>query len=332
LIPSPIVHIGFHKTATTWFQSAIFPQLTSHRFIDRELVRRLFMNGDAFDFDPPAARRALGLDEPGPPPLLSEEDLSGILHIGLSSSYIAKEMAHRIHAAMPEARILIFIRSQFTAVLSWYGQYLREGGTVSLPRYLFPDEFVHSGKTTSFKTARFDFAQLDYRVLIEEYDRLFGQDHVHVFTYEKFVSDRAGTFETMRRVLDMDFEASVDDHAGPNETYRRGLWPVARFVNLFTSRAVPNKHVLLHVPHWYVARRHILDALNRAPLFGRKPSYTKDMDQNLLGRIADRFCESNGWLAARLDLDLGSLGYPVTSRTDGAIRPVRSPLLGWTRR
>ena len=37
--PRPIVHIGHHKTGTTWFQKKFYPRVSGYRFIPRELVR-----------------------------------------------------------------------------------------------------------------------------------------------------------------------------------------------------------------------------------------------------------------------------------------------------
>jgi hypothetical protein len=332
LMPSPIVHIGFHKTATSWFQTAIFPQLTSHRYINRDLVKQLFMGGDAFGFDAADTRVALGLDGKGPPPLISEEDFSGILHIGLSSSYIAKEIARRVHATMPESKILILIRSQTSAAYSWYSQYLREGGTASLQRYLFPDSYLYTGKSSSFKTARFDFSQLEYKGLIEEYDRLFGPDNVYVFAYEDFVRDQQDTLDAIKRQLDMELSGCGSSPGGVNASYRRGLLRVARILNLFTGRAVPNKKTIVHVPHWYVARRMILDTLNRLPLFGARATSESSIDRYTRERIAERFWRSNCWLAGRLNRDLGALGYPVAPPANDSLPPVRNSLLRWTRR
>src|SRR5689334_3250233 len=115
----PLVHIGYHKTGTSWFQKRVYPRLTSHTVVDQRAIRETLMGRDAFDFDPAAARAALGLDRPDQPVVLCEEDLSGVLHQGLASTYIAKEMAHRLHAMLPDANILIFVRAQRTAALSW---------------------------------------------------------------------------------------------------------------------------------------------------------------------------------------------------------------------
>ena len=266
-------------------------------------------------------------------PLISEEDLSGILHIGLASTYIAKEMARRVHAAIPEANIVIFIRSQFSAAFSWYNQYLRQGGTSSLKKYLFPDEYIHTGMATSFKTARFHFAQLDYKGLIEQYDSLYGRDQVHVFTYEEFVRDRSATIDRMRELLGIELpECQLPHGSSSNESYRRGLRGLARGLNLFTARAVSQKRTLIHIPHWYVVRRKGLDWLNKVALFGKRPNFERDMDKSIRMHIADTFGASNCWLSQRLGADLGALGYPVASPPAGPRQSIRPALWRWTRR
>jgi hypothetical protein len=92
-------------------------------------------------------------------------------------------MAQRLHESFPESEIIIFVRAQPDAAASWYAQYVREGGTASPRRYFFPDEYLFPGRNMPFKIARFDFSQLDFAGLIQEYDRLFGRDRVHVFAF-----------------------------------------------------------------------------------------------------------------------------------------------------
>jgi len=327
-MPSPIIHIGVHKTASSWFQASVYPRVTSHRYLaDRRRVRALLQGGTAFEFDAAAARAALGFDDPGPPPLICEEDLSGTLHIGLASGYVAKATAERLFAVAPEAEIVIFVRAQPSAALSWYVQYLRQGGTGSALRYLFPDTHRHVGWSRPFLAPKFDFSQIDYRGLIQTYDSLFGREHVHVYPYELLARDRAGLLARMQ--TDLGLEISGDPFSDPhvNESYARALLPIARFANHFTTREVPGKHALMHLPYWFAARKFLLAQANRLPL-GPRPSV-----DGLLGRqaqhwIAQHFWQSNRWLAERTDEDLGKLGYPVDPPTT-AVQPPAAP--AWRR-
>jgi len=327
-IAAPIVHIGFHKTASSWFQRAVYPHVTSHRYLaDRRPVREALLGGTAFDFDPGAARAALEVDRPGPPPLICEEDLSGTLHIGLASGYVARAVAQRIAATIPEAEIVIFVRAQPTAALSWYVQYLREGGTGSAARYLFPAEYRHVGWSRPFMAPRFDFSQIDYRGLIETYDALFGAEHVHVYPYEALTRDRAGLLARMRAELGLAFDEAAIGLDRANDSYARALLPVVRAANLFTSRAVPGKRALIHLPYWYTVRKYLLGKANRLPL-GPRPRPGTMLGRQTLDWIAQRFWEPNRWLAERMGTDLRALGYPL----DPPAQPVAPPAPpGWRR-
>ncbi len=56
----PLVHIGYHKTATTWFQRRFYPRVAGRRYIPQPIVRRALLTPHALHFDLEAARRLLG--------------------------------------------------------------------------------------------------------------------------------------------------------------------------------------------------------------------------------------------------------------------------------
>lgn len=323
----PIVHIGVHKTATSWFQRHVYPYVDSHHFVDRRLVRRTLLAGDPFRFDAGAAHIALGLHQLTRPPILCEEDLSGVLHHGLVSGHIAQTVARRIHALLPDARILIFIRAQPSAAISWYQQYLREGGTGSIRRYLFPDGYRHCGRDRPFKLPRFSFTQLDYHGLIETYDDLFGRERVIVVPHEALVANRAGVL----RDLGCRLGCVLPDGGATRENgaYRAGLIPLIRAANLFTRRSVVDKMTLVHLPYWYTVRKALFKELNRVPIFGRPPRASDMLDNAARQWIAQRFWRSNRWLAERTGLPLGEMGYPLDPPPVEVERPCAPAALGW---
>lgn len=330
-MPSPIIHIGAHKTASSWFQASVYPRVASHHYLaDRRRVRAVLQGGTAFDFDAIAARAALGFDDPGPPPLICEEDLSGTLHIGLASGYVAKANAERLHAVAPEAEIVLFVRAQPSAAVSWYVQYVRQGGTASALRYLFPETHRHVGWERPFLAPRFDFSQLDYRGLIETYDALFGREHVHVYVYEQLVRDRAAMLARMEHELGLTIAGDPLADRPVNDAYARAMLPLARFANLFTAREAPNKRTLLHVPYWYAARKALLAKANRLPL-GPRPRADRLLGDAARAWIAQHFWQSNRWLAERTGVDLGALGYPVDPPPSPVEPPAPPPWRRWMR-
>jgi len=306
----PIIHVGLHKTASSWFQACFYPFVTSHRWIDRLAVRRALLTA-AFGFDSAAARRALGLDDQSLPYLICDEDLSGVLHNGgLISGFLARRLAERLHMMAPEARIVIFVREPVSFAAACYQQYVREGGTGSPRRYLFPEQYRHLSKVRPFKTPRFEAAQLDATGLIAHYDSLFGRENVHVFAYEQFALDSTGFLTRFKPELDI---LGGPDRAGlpVNASYRYGLLPIARVLNLFTERSVADKRVILHIPYWYAARKYLLAGFNRLALFGKRPSPETLFGADAVAWLRYRFSEPNRRLADRMEIDLAALGYDL---------------------
>lgn len=311
-VPRPIIHVGLHRTATSWFQSFVYPRADSHRFIDRRLVRATVLGAPAFTFDPMAARRALGLDDGKVPFAICEEDLSGVLHDGgLASRLVAAMAARRLHAMSPDAQVVIVVRAQPALAASCYQQYLREGGTASPLRYLFPEEHRHLGNVRPIKTPRFDFSQFDHDLLVAHYDGLFGRRNVHVFAYEAMMRNPAALLDEFGRRFGLVLGNAPPTTRRLNGAYRRGLLPIARFANLFTERMVSDKRVIVHVPHWYTVRKALLELANRAPLLGRPPSAERLFGADAVRWMEWRFAAANRRLAERMEVDLGALGYPV---------------------
>lgn len=308
----PIIHVGLHKTATNWFQSFVYPLSESHRFIDRRRVRETVLGTPAFSFDPAIARRALELDAGYTPFAICEEDLSGVLHDGgLASRLVAAMAAERLHALAPEGQIVIVVRAQPALAASCYQQYVREGGTTSPLRYLFPEEHRHLGNVRPIKMPRFDFSQFDHHMLVARYDELFGRENVHVFAYEAVMKNPAALLEEFRRRFGLTLAEEPPAAKRVNSAYRRGVLPVARLANLFTERMVADKRVILHVPYWYTIRKALLEQVNRTPIFGQPPSAELLFGTNAVRWMEARFAAGNRRLAERMEVDLGAFGYPV---------------------
>ena len=321
---APLIHIGVHKTATSWFQADFYPRVRNARYINRVAVRQVLLGGNGYRFDAAAARETLGFDE-GDRAILCDEDLSGVLHNGgVATTFLAAAIADRLHAASPDAEIVIFVREQVAMAAACYHQYVREGGTASARRYLFPENYRHLTKMRPFKTPRFDFAQFDYRGLIERYDALFGRDRVHVFAYEEFARDRPGFLDKFTRRLSLDIDLDSLLQRRVNASYRSGTLALARFFNLFTERSVADKRMIVHIPYWYPARKAVLRQLDRLPLGGR-PDAERLIGNDTTAFIRGEFAPMNRWLAERTQTDLVALGYAFDSPS--VLRPTRAAWL-----
>jgi hypothetical protein len=290
----PIVHIGYHKTATTWFQQSVYPAATSHHFVARARVQAALLDPPGLAFDPERARALLNEGGDGRPLLLCEENLSGYIHNGGLHGFLPPAVAERIRAVFPDARIVIFVRSQAEMAAACYLQYVRGGGTHSVRRYLFPEAFLTGAIAQKFKVPRFAFDHLDFDRLVARYDLLFGHENVHVYPYEALADA-----EAVLRRMEADLELRLDQGRlrfdRPNVSWGGRLLPLARFLNHFTARTVEDKKYVLNIPGFYPLRAGVLILLSR--IF-RERGREDVLGSGLRRWIERRFAASNRRLRA----------------------------------
>lgn len=208
----PLIHIGYHKTGTTWLQKHVFPnEGAGCSFVaGYKLLQPTFVTVNPFDFDSEAARkkfeqRIREVEARDLVPVLSHERLSGSPYAG---GYDSGATADRLAATFPDARILVVIREQAGMIGSVYKQYLRWGGAASFGQYVTPP----SG-TARMPVFRFDF--LEYHRLIGYYQNLFGASNVLTLPYELLRAQpevflaRVGEFLGIPNVLPRDVRTNV---------------------------------------------------------------------------------------------------------------------------
>ena len=303
-----LVHVGWHKTATTWFQRRYYPRVATHRLVDRAAVKQAFLAPGAFEFEPEAALRILA--EAGPPPwILCEEELSGNPHSGGLLGLLPKEVAQRLRATLPDAAVVIFLRHQLDAIAASYKQYLRQGGTHAPRRYAFPHEGRRGFRAAPWKAPSFRLGHFDYAALVRCYDALFGREKVHVFLYEEFRADAPGFLDAFGKRLDLDVDPA--ELAGPREnvSWGRRLLPLARGLNRLSARNVADKFYVANLlPD--ALRRGLLEALNRPWLAGPPPDPRALLGEPLAAALQERFAAGNHRLAAERGLPLARYAYP----------------------
>jgi len=182
MLANLLLHVGYHKTGTTWLQRQVFPDAEAGYALvaGADDLQPVFVDPNPFGFDPAEAHRSFerGIGEArekGLIPVLSYERLSGSPHAG---GYDSRPIADRLAAAFPDARVLVVIREQTSMVVSLYKVYIRMGGTASLRQYVDPPP-QSSARAPLF---RFDF--LEYHRLVGYYQQLFGTENVLVLPYE----------------------------------------------------------------------------------------------------------------------------------------------------
>ena len=307
----PLLHVGLHKTGTTWLQERLFASgeagfcTLSHR----KDALHVFVYPHALDFDPAAARAfyetAWQACPPSHVPVLSMERFSGTPHAG---RYDSVEIAHRLHRSFPEARVLIVVREQDDIILSGYRQYVKNSGARTLSAYLHPryDPSVIHG---------FSFAGFHYDRLVALYDGLFGADNVLVLPYEQFREDAVGYMRTIARFAGLDPDDDVLENLRPqtreNPSYTALSTSIKRRINRLASRTSalnPTPPVRLRRRGVRWVKRTLFRAERWLPQGTTARLDTRDRAR-VRAAVGDRYRASNAALAGRMGVDLARYGY-----------------------
>lgn len=313
--PAPLIHIGLHKTGTTWLQNTILAQAMhglahwSAELRRENKLREIFLTYKA-DFDAGAVRayydsqRTAGKDDQLIP-VISSERLSGNPHLG---GYDRYEIAHRLAAIFPEARIVIGIREQRSMIRSCYSQFVNGGGLMRLEDYI-KDK---TGRGPSFTLNHFR-----YDALIDLYGGLFGRENIVLLPYEELRQDPVAY---LNRLLAFSGLPLID---GLTEQEVEPVHPsagctstnVRRLLNLFRKPDILNGFSPMGSAAGQQIGEAIADKFN-AKLFARRDQkLLKQWREIIEARVGDFYCDSNAATAAFSGINLKDLGYAVTKRT-----------------
>ena len=180
-----LIHIGYHKTATTWLQNKVFqPPNYFRQVMTHDEIFTHIINPHGLSFDPAPAQEIIArarAEDPGETAVdvISLEALSGLPYMGGRES---EDYARRLQAIAPGASILMTIREQTAILGSVYMQYVFRAGTESPKRFF--DETAWQG------FFRFSSEMFCYDRLVAHYQGLFGTERVLVLPQELIAADQ----------------------------------------------------------------------------------------------------------------------------------------------
>ena len=308
-----LVHIGYHKTGTTWLQKELFtPESSSFLPLfnpgsptaPKQLGKDFVRDRKGYLLSPFDSNREVILAEThallgkrapqGKIPVLSYERLSGNPHSG---GFDAKTIADRIRASFPAARIFCVVREQRDMILSTYFQYLKIGGIDSLANYL---NRSYDGRRPGFSPHHFDYSRL-----VAYYQQLFSPERVLVLPYEMFRTDP----ERYLRRLGEFVSADIAGLAGKakvfyNERAKNPIIPRFPLLNLVFGKSSVNAYSPLHIPR----SEAVVQAANRFLRMGGD-SHIARLKQRIEDYAGDRYVAGNRKLSDLTGLDLRDYGY-----------------------
>ena len=169
----PAVHIGYHKTGTTYLQNHIYPYLQGLNYVDRRESEQYFS---------PIIEEESQPSGPIPDGLYSFEGLIGALFDYRGEMERIAEALKRIGFE----KIIITIREPLALIDSAYRQWIQQGA---------------SGSIDQFLSSVFKLDYLDYPRTIRTYQELFGIESVLVLTNEELKARPEHTVQLITEFL-----------------------------------------------------------------------------------------------------------------------------------
>jgi hypothetical protein len=316
LSPRVLLHVGYHKTGTTWLQHYLFKN-PACRFMapfTKKEIHRWLVIPNALVFSALSCREhfyslLIEANAQSLTPVLSAERLSGSLHAG---GYDSQELAGRLAKVFPDARVLLVIREQKSMLLSSYNQYVKAGGPCALAEYLRPPV-----SQRPVLVPLFDLDRFQYHRLIAHYLDLFGAANVLVLPFERFQARPRDFVRQIARFCEREIpdEAlnGLPYQARPNPSLSSFALAVKRRLNPLVVKPGPlNPWVLCPLPglnhlRWKEAF-YRFDAILPRPL---GTVFDQRMRSTVAAIVGDRYAQSNRLTSEMLNLDLAQYGYDV---------------------
>ena len=233
------IHVGTHKTGSTFLQEKVFGNLSGVRAYlhgDQEIVAPLLANalGNLLfsDLDELARRvRETIASRPENKVVISHEDLSGYFFASYVNNKVVTDILKRI---FPDARIILVIRRQDSFIESAYRETLKAG--LSIPVRYFVGTVGDNGfprRRPSMKWPKLNVSWLDWERYVANYVATFGRDNVLVLPFEMLKEDRKAFLDAIFAFLDVEPfypEDALPDNRGYSKLSARLAYVLNRFV------------------------------------------------------------------------------------------------------
>ncbi|MDZ5782462.1 sulfotransferase [Marinococcus luteus] len=224
------IHIGFHKTATTFLQQNVYPKLKQEikyirkKRIDQELYDlRLKRLSDENIYT--IRTNIEAFMHPDKPVLISYEGLSGSPFSQKKSKNnlkVLEDLRRTFPADTYDTHIIVGVRDQIDLLTSLYVQYLHQGGYKSA-KALFKDWEDH-GILDHYHYYRY----------LQKIEELFGPDNYYLLQYENFRNDEYGQILQLLQYMGID-RVPKYNRSKLNRSYGVMQAVIARKLNYFVK-------------------------------------------------------------------------------------------------
>ncbi len=281
---STLIHIGYPKTATSWFKNYFYPHIKNTNTIYADNIV-YDLEGDNKEIEIIKNNSISNKEHT----IIVSHKFSGLVDFRWEDGKYRKYFAPQLKKSFPDANIIVFLRGQTDFLASSYSSYLTHGGTYTF-RKLYKIGQLTNGQM-------FALEYLDYNKLIDQYIELFGADNVHIFLYEDFLADKQGFLQQYKKQFNFEINTSNISLKKYNTKLRKGFAAFLRFSNMFSKKGVKPKKYIFNVPFlfaWLNSKSAI--KINKYKIWGGFLDNFKILGADLISEINEYYKVSNNKL------------------------------------
>jgi len=295
-----IVHIGYHKTGSTYLQNKIFPYLKGVDFYsytgDKDILEGISENA-ALDVEIDNYKAEIAKLQ-SKNLLYSNENLIGPLFYmtGLSKTDIAQNLKE-----IGFEKVIITIRNQYDMLDSIYRQYIMEGGVARF------DFFIGDWRYS------FNLKHLRFYRLIKYYHSLFDKDNVLVLLNEEMKQNEAETIKKIELFTGGKYvkpENTLDPKKA-NISISNGSIRLLRIFNHFVRSHHRPSNLLLPFAARTFYFRYLLQRFLDPYLISKFSSRKSFVAPDIRKHLHKKYAVSNAKLVKEFGLDLAKHNYPL---------------------
>ena len=319
---SPLIHIGYLKTGSTWLQKHLFdcPERGFFRLACKEVSTNhvgvlpstrfarnfVYEPGGSFysfnEFSPERIRGWLGecIVPSAGVPVLSEERLAGHPETG---GFDSQDVCDRLSQVFTSPKIFIVIREQKSLIASCYYDLLLKGGAISLREYI---------DSSCKRSPRFRKRYFMFHYLISMYQSVFGKENVLVLPYEMFRDEPDRFFSKLGNFSGAAIPGvlPVDDKV--NARVNVFLESRLRYLNLFTMEGSPYGTHPFYMGRFFHKLGYSIRKRFARFVSGAAEKKERELNKKIIeDAVGGLYQESNLKTSELIGIDLGQYGYPM---------------------
>lgn len=161
--------------------------------------------------------------------------------------YRAKCVAARMHAHIPDARLVVMLRDPVKRAISHYGHSYRNGKEKRPPEIALMSDFASNGNARNpYKNRGL------YATQLKEFLRFFGRSQLLILKSEEFFAQPVQTFEQVQRFLGLPLQPLASTAQPRNVSRKKLAIPDDVIDHLSHFYQEPNRELLTLLPNFSI--------------------------------------------------------------------------------